>query len=274
VKQLLSGLLVLGLAFTLGVGATGCKKGPANNATTTADKMVRIDNFIFPTKVIVLEPGKPTEVAIKRKGKEPKDHQLKLTPSDAKLDVKGGKYAGDAEETTVTITAAKDAKPGDYTITVESGGESKKIDVKVEKAGEEAKAPAKYELEPKAVKAKQGEDVKVKVTREGGAMKKKDLEVKSSDPKITVEGTEFAADKAETTLVIKVGKDAKVGEATLKITAGDKEVGEIKVTVEKGKGASLNVPNRTLTRGTGQVEALPEPRASIRRELVLFTREL
>jgi uncharacterized membrane protein len=191
---------------------------------------------------------------------------------------KGGKFEGEGKETTITVEADKEAKPGEYTITVKSGDVTKTFKVEVQKAddgGGDGKKGATYKIDPESVTVKQGEEAKVKITREGGGMKDKELKIEGDkDAKLTGEG-KFKEGEKEATLTIKADKAAKEGEHTIKINAGDKEIGTVKVKVEKAKKAMLRNPTRDFALAPSRtIEVVPDFRVSARREVALFTREL
>jgi len=90
-------------------------------------------------KAVTLKQGESKDVTVTRKGEDLKDLALEITSSDDKaVTVKGGKFKGDGKETTVSISAAKDAAAKEYTVTIKAGEQTKTINVKVEKAGKGA----------------------------------------------------------------------------------------------------------------------------------------
>jgi len=275
VQRLLSGLVVLGFAFTLGVGVTGCKKGTNNNTTPVGDTGKVTWTFADSAKVTA---GKKATVTLKRDG--PKD---KLTAAEPTVTVEGTekvtatatKFEAEKKESTITIEAAADAEPKDYTLKVKVGDQYKgEMKVTVEKAAAGA-GKAKYTVEKEEVAVAPGKEVKVKITREGGKMEAKKLEPTGipEDAKVTVTGGEFEKDGKEATLTIAADAKAPEKEYTLKFKAGDEEH-TIKVKVDKKAKAMNDLPRGDFLAQSRRVEILADLRVSFPRQLALFTREL
>src|SRR5262245_35629192 len=135
----LLGLVVLGLACTLGLRTLGCKKAEEKGKGGEGGKGgnggggVTIIKYTFPTEVIILKPGEKKEVAIKREGKEKdlKEQPVEVTSPTKHVTVEEGKFEKEGKTATVTVHAAKDAKPGKHTIKVKADGQEGKIDVEV-----------------------------------------------------------------------------------------------------------------------------------------------
>jgi len=295
-------MLVLGLVFTIGVSATGCKKG-TNNTTTPEKPSYDVES------TLTLKPGETKAITFKRTGKDLRDQDFTVTSSDpakvsAKIkdDAKG--FKGSATTADINVTAAADAPKGDVTVTIKVGDATeKKVTVTVtEKKGGDgnggAKKPITYKLETEAVTIEPGKKATVKVKREGDNLKAQALTVEPNDKKITasVEGDGFKGEEKEA--IITLTADAKIapGKSKVAVKAGDKDVGEIEVTVPKKgggaeekkkggaeekkgggaekKGGAMNVrPGRDIVLALSRVEALPAVRVSVRRQAAVFTRE-
>jgi len=291
-------MLVLGLVFTIGVSATGCKKG-TNNATTPEKPQYNVE-----PSTLTLKQGETKTITFSRTGKDLRDQDVTVSSSEPKVsakikdDAKG--FKGDAKSVDINVTAAADAPKGDATVTVKVGTDiDKKVTVTVADAKGGAKKPITYKLESEAVTIEPGKKATVKVTREGDNLKAQTLTVEPNEKGITasVEDKGFKGEAKEA--VITLTADAKIAPGTSKVNvkAGDMEVGEIAVTVPKkgggteekgkkggteekgkkggteGKGALDVRPGRDIALALRQVEALPADRVSVRRQVALFTRE-
>jgi hypothetical protein len=282
VQRLLSGLLVLGLAFTLGVAAPGCKKGTANNAAP-GDVTYDLD-----VTEITIKQGESKEVTVTRKGKDLKDQEVNAMPSAAAVKATPEKFKGDKTTTKVTIAANEDAEAKTHTVKIKVGTFEKDVKVTVEeKKGKKGKGgngepKVKYMLEKDEVTLKPGDKVTVKISRKGKELKDQALTAKSDDEKVVPKVENFKGEETDATLTITADPKIGPGKATITIKAGEDKVGEVNVKVEKGEGKKggkggkegrLNgTRGRDLARA-GQIEALPAPRVSLRREVALFTRE-
>jgi hypothetical protein len=274
VQRLLSGLVVLGFAFTLGVSATGCKKAANNNTSSGTPPSGGGITYELSLAEITIAPGESKDVTLKRSGKDLKDQEVTAT-GEGKVKAEGGKFKGDAKEVKITIKAGDDAEEKDHTVKIKAGSEEKTVKVTVKK-GEAAPAKAKYSVEKEEVAVAPGKKVEVKVTREGGDMKAKELKFEGipEDAKVTVTGGEFAEKKDTATITIAADAKAPEKEYTLKFKAGGKEH-TIKVKVDKkAKETGMNIlPGRDLLADVRRIEAIPQFRASFPRQVALFTRQ-
>ena len=121
-------------AVTLTIGCAtllGCGRG----SPTTRVSGGAVEYDVYPTEVLVIEPGQSKDVKVSRKGGEAKDADLTVTSSDPKVMVEGGKFKGDAKEATVTVKADPDAPAKEHTITIKAGDVTKTVRVRVEPAG-------------------------------------------------------------------------------------------------------------------------------------------
>jgi uncharacterized protein YxeA len=255
------------------VGVTGCKKGTNNNTTPPVDtKEVK---YTLAESADV-KAGTEGGVTLKREGPE-----AKLTAQDVTVTVKGNdkvtatatKFEAKKTESKITINA-KDAEPGDATLEVEVGGWKGTLKLKVTK-GAAGAGKATYTLDKDDVAVAAGKSVEVKVTREGGKMDAKTLEIAGAtkESKLTVTGGEFEKDGKEATITIAADKKAPDANYTLKFKAGGKEH-TIKVKVGKGAAEGrLNLPRGDYLAQSRRVEALPQVRVSFTRQVALFTRE-
>lgn len=101
----------------------------------TPEPKSKVEYEIFPAEIIVLKPGETKDVKVTRKGQDLKDTDLAITSSEPKVTAEGGKFKGDAKESTVTVKAAADAPEKEHTLTLKAGDVTKTVKVKVEKAG-------------------------------------------------------------------------------------------------------------------------------------------
>lgn len=284
-KKLLSGLLVLGLAFAFGMGATGCKKGTANNGNRSqnsggGDKV----EYSLSTKNLDLTPTQTSEVTLTRSGNKAKwgEQEVKVKSSDtARVTAEAVKFTKEGEKATITLRVPGDATPGEAKVEVSVGTEFKgEVTVKVEKAkqkggngGDNKKNPkTTYKYEPAETgKVAAGKTAEIKITREGGNLEAQNVEAKvEGNNKVTIESVKkFEAKGTEASVTVKADPKA-TGDATIKITIGS-ETHSVKITVEKS--AQLRLPSRHLARGTPDVQLVPQARAAVRRDLILFTRK-
>jgi hypothetical protein len=123
---------VYAATLTIGVATLlGCGGGSPTTRVTTGT----VEYDVYPTDVLVIEPGQSKDMKVSRKGGEAKDVDLTVTSSDPKVRVEGGKFKGDAKEATVTVKADPDAPAREHTITIKAGDVTKTVHVRVEPAG-------------------------------------------------------------------------------------------------------------------------------------------
>jgi hypothetical protein len=115
----------------------GC--GGGSPTGTRAAGVVEYD--VYPTEVLVVEPGQSKDVKVTRKGGDMKDHDLTVTSSDPAVKVEGGKFKGDTKEATITVRADPSAPAKEHTVTIKSGDVTKLVKVRVEPAGGHADTP-------------------------------------------------------------------------------------------------------------------------------------
>ncbi len=193
--------------------------------------------YVVPAEVITLKQNESRDIKISRKGKDLKAQDLSIASSDPKLTVEGGKFKGDAKEATITVKAAADAAPDkEQTLTFKVGDVTKTIKVKVVANGP---PPQKVKLSIKegSLTLKQGESKEVTVSREGGEVANAlDLEVSSSEPKVSAEGPKsFKGGEKDAKITINAADDAPTDkEATVTVKAGGQSQ-TIKVKVDKKK---------------------------------------
>lgn len=286
-QKLLSGLLVLGLAFTLGVGTTGCKKGTANNGGGNRTGGGGDGNITYKLEAdaVNLRPNGSATVTVTRSGPKEKLTEQAVEAkfegdNPSKLKVDEVKFNKEETQAKIIIKAPGDATPGKGTLHVKVGNIDAKVTVTVEKAeggdgdGKGKNQKTTYKFEPaETTKVAAGKTVEIKITREGGSQDAQAIDAKvEGNDKVSIDKvTKFEAKGTDATVTVKVDPKA-TGEANVKITIGD-HTHNVKITIDK-KGASLQVPSRHLALGTRQAEVLPEARVSVRRDLVLFIREL
>jgi len=284
-------MLVLGMVFTIGVSATGCKKSGTNTPpkgdgaktdnTQTDNSKKGKDTVKYTVEVdkLTLDPNAEGEIKVSRSGKTLKAEDLKVeVPEASKLTASGGKFAADGKSASITLKAAKDSPPGEHKVMISLGEFKATVPVMITKKGTETggtKKTTTYKVADTEVMIKQGGKATISVSREGGDLKEQAVEVKvEGNDKVSVEGvTKFGADEKTVTVNLKAAKDAPTDkDATVKI-----HIGEYKatVTVKVGKEkAQLNVrPARDVALAPSQVDVVPAQRASFRREVALFTRE-
>jgi len=263
-------MVVLGFAFTLGVAATGCKKAANNNTPKPADEG-KVKYTLADSASV--KAGESAEATLKREGPEDKltavEPEVKVEGND-KVTATIAKFEAKKKEVKITIKADAEAK-GTATLKVTAGDFKGELKVTVEKAAGGTTEGPKYTIEESAT-VKAGAKVKVTVKRDTKAKKDHDLTIDApEDSKLTAEEAKIEKGKTEGVITISAPKDAKVGKHKVKIKAGDKEVGEIEVTVTKA-GAMNILPGRDLLADARRVEALPQFRVSIPRQVALFTR--
>jgi uncharacterized membrane protein len=237
--QKLLGLLILGLACTIGVSTVGCSKkkeetppamggGDGKKLTVKAENLTVNKGDKKDVKIVIAVMDEDVLIA------------FKAPPG---ITIEGGKIKKGEKSHTYSVEVDKGAKEGDHevTVTAKGGGEEKTDTFKVTVPKGEAPPPpakGKFSVEDATAEIKGGKgEATIKIMREKF---EEPVEVTLSDlPKgITPKEKSVTLKKDETDakfhLEADKTADEKGGEATITAKAGDVEkTGKLKISVKK-----------------------------------------